>query len=163
MADPPRRDPLNPVDVEARALARRLIDSARHAALGVLDPADGAPSVSRIAVATAPDGSPLTLISTLSAHTRALMADPRCSLLLGEPGAKGDPLTYPRLTLRATAVFAEGEEGEALRAAFLAARPKAALYAGFADFRVVRFAPTGALLNGGFGRAYALTAADLLP
>lgn len=163
MAEPPRRDPLNPVDAAARALARRLIGEACFAAIAFIDPADGGPSVSRVALATAPDGVPFALVSTLAAHTRALLADPRCSLLVGEPGPKGDPLTHPRLALRATAVFAEGAGADALRAAFVAARPKAALYAALPDFRPVRFVPERGLLNGGFGRAYALTAADLTP
>jgi putative heme iron utilization protein len=162
MAEPPRRDPVMPADDAARTLARRLIAEARHAALAVLEPGSGAPFVSRIAVAPAADGAALTLISTLSAHTGALLADPRCALLFGEPGPRGDPLTHPRLSLRARAVFASGAEAEALRAAYVAARPKATLYAGFADFRPVRFEPVSALLNGGFGRAHALTAADLL-
>jgi putative heme iron utilization protein len=154
----PRRDPLNPVDDEARALARSLIAGAATAALAVIEPGTGAPFVSRIALAPAPDGAPMALLSGLSTHTRALIADPRCALLLGEPGAKGDPLTHPRLTLRAEAVFAEGD---ALKAHFVALRPKAAIYAGLPDFRAVTFRPLSAALNGGFARAYALTAADL--
>jgi putative heme iron utilization protein len=157
MSETPRRDPLNPVDDEARALARRLMAEAATAALAVIEPGTGAPFVSRIAVAPAPDGAPMALLSGLAIHTRALMADPRCALLLGEPGAKGDPLTHPRLTLRAEAAFAD----DALKAHFVALRPKAAIYAGLPDFRAVTFRPLSAALNGGFARAYALTAADL--
>ncbi|RMD89447.1 MAG: pyridoxamine 5-phosphate oxidase, partial [Alphaproteobacteria bacterium] len=48
-----------------------------------------------------------------------------------------------------------------LRALWLAAHPKAALYVDFADFGFIRFEVAGALLNGGFGKAWRLSAADL--
>ncbi len=101
------KTPIRPTDDEARALARGLIDGARFAALGVIEPATAAPMVTRIGLTTAPDGVPLTLVSDLSHHTRALRTNPVCSLLLGEPGAKGDPLIHPRLTLQARADFVD--------------------------------------------------------
>ncbi|MGI1662511.1 HugZ family protein [Palleronia sp. KMU-117] len=155
--------PIRPTDDEARALARRLLDGARFGALGVRDPETGAPVVTRIAVATTPDGAPLTLISDLSQHTRALRADPACSLLVGEPGPKGDPLTHPRLTIQAHAAFIDrrGPGQAALRAHYLAQQPKAKLYIDFGDFSLVRLMPTGAYLNGGFGKAFVLTPEDL--
>ena len=75
-------DPIRPTDAEARSLARDLIKDARYAALGVIDPATGAPMVTRIALVPGPDGVPLTLISELSSHTAALRANPACSLLI---------------------------------------------------------------------------------
>lgn len=160
MTDPTARpaDPIRPTDAEARTLARDLIAHARFAALAVLDPDTGAPMVTRIALVPGPDGVPLTLISTLSAHTSALAADPRCSLLIGEPGEKGDPLTHPRLTLQARA---EPADKTALKAHYLSLYPKATLYYDFGDFGLYRFAPLAAHLNGGFGKAYRLTPADL--
>jgi heme iron utilization protein len=157
--------PIRPTDNEARALARQILHDARHGALGTLDPATGAPVVTRIAVATTPEGLPLTLISDLAAHTRALRADPASSLLLGEPGARGDPLTHPRLTIHTRARFVprHSEAHAAFRSHYLALRRKAALYADFADFSFVVLEPLRASLNGGFGRAYELTGADLLP
>ncbi|MEM1399317.1 MAG: pyridoxamine 5'-phosphate oxidase family protein [Pseudomonadota bacterium] len=152
-------NPINPTDDEARSLARRLIDDAKFGAIGVLDPQTGRPIVSRIAVATMDDGTPMTLISDLSNHTKALRADPVASLLVGEPGPKGDPLTHPRLTLHARAEFLE--RSDALRERYLSQHPKAALYIDFGDFSFVRLAVDGASLNGGFGKAYELTATDL--
>lgn len=151
-------DPIRPTDAEARSLARDLITAARFAALGVIDPATGTPMVTRIALVPGPDGVPLTLISELSSHTAALRANPACSLLIGEPGSKGDPLTYPRLTLQARA---EQADKAALKAHYLTHYPKAQLYYDFGDFGLVRFAPLAGLLNGGFGKAYRLTPADL--
>ena len=159
MQDQPK-DPVRPTDDEARALARSLIDAARFGALGVTDPDTGTPMVTRIAVVPGPDGAPLTLISSLSSHTAALDADPACSLLLGEPGPKGDPLTHPRLTIQATA---EVQDKAALKGHYLAHYPKAQLYYDFGDFRIVRLSPVAAFLNGGFGKAYRLTAEDLRP
>ncbi|OWU85559.1 pyridoxamine 5-phosphate oxidase [Oceanicola sp. 22II-s10i] len=159
-----KADPIRPTDDEARALARDLLSGATFAALGVIDPDTGAPSVSRIAMATAPDGRPLSLISDLSAHARALKANPSASLLVGEPADRGDPLTHPRLTLQVTArETRHGEPGHAeLSAHYLSQRPKAKLYAGFADFFLVTFDIEAGFLNGGFGRAFRLTAQDIL-
>ncbi len=154
------QDPMRPTDDEARALARALIAEARFAALAVTDPASGAPMVTRIALVPGPDGTPLTLISTLATHTAALAEHPLCSLLIGEPGAKGDPLTHPRLTLQARAE--PGDKG-ALKDHYLRLYPKAKLYYDFNDFGLFRFAPLAGLLNGGFGKAYRLTPEDLLP
>jgi len=150
-------DPIRPTDDEARDLARGLLAQARVAALGVIDPASGAPWVSRVAMAMIA-GAPGLLVSTLSQHTGALRADPRCSLLVDGPPGKGDPLTHPRLTLQARAIPADKT---AHRAAWLARHPKAALYIDFADFVFLRLAVAGAFLNGGFGRAFRLTPADL--
>ena len=160
---PMAQSPIRDTDAEARALARRLIDSARHGALAVRDPKTAHPMVSRVAMTTDPEGAPLSLVSDLSHHTLALKADPACSLLLGEPGARGDPLTHPRVTLIATAHFLRhGAPGHAeLAAHYLRQQPKAKLYIGFGDFALLRFEVSRALLNGGFGRAYDLTPEDL--
>ena len=152
-----RPDPIRPTDEEARALARRLLAEARHGALGVLDPEAGGPLVTRVAVGW--DGTAaLILVSTLAVHTRALLADPRASLLLGEPGPKGDPLTHPRLSLLA---WAERADKAAGRAAWLAGHPKSTLYYDFADFLLLRLVPFAAHLNGGFGQAFRLAPEDL--
>ncbi len=152
---------LRPTDGEALALARRLIRSARHGALAVLD-ANGAPHASRVATATDLDGAPVILVSTLAAHTAALEAGPRCSLLLGELG-KGDPLAHPRVTLacRARRIGKEDAGFDRIRRRYLNRQPKARLYVDFPDFGFFRLEPQEASLNGGFGRAYRLQAGDL--
>lgn len=155
--------PIRPTDDEARTLARNLIAQARFAALGVIDPDSGAPMVTRVAFGTTPQGGPLTLISDLSHHTRALKAQPAASLLLGEPGSRGDPLTHPRLTLQVQARFLRhGEAGhDDMAAHWLRDHPKSKLYIGFTDFSFALFDVTSAHLNGGFGRAFVMTPADL--
>lgn len=156
-----KKDVLQAVDAEARRLAKGLVRSARFAALGTLDPADGSPAVSRVSLATAMDGAPGFLISGLSGHFANLAADQRCSLLVGEPG-KGDPLAHPRMTLIGRARrLAAGRERDLFKARYLSRHPKAALYADFPDFAFWLFDVSRASLNGGFGKAYALSAADL--
>jgi len=155
-------NPIRPTDDEARALAGDLMAKARFAALGVITET-GTPLVTRVAFGLDPDGGPISLVSSLSGHTRALVGNPACSLLVGEPGDKGDPLTHPRLSLICRASFLRhGEEGHAeLAAHYLRDHPKAKLYIGFADFAFVRFQITEAHLNGGFGKAFHLNAGDL--
>lgn len=154
---------LRDTDAAAVRLAKMLVRAARHGALATLDPETGAPLASRVAVATDIDGAPLILVSALSAHTGALERDARCSLLVGEPG-KGDPLAHARITVacRAQRLDRGDPTLERVERRFLARHPKARLYASFADFSYFRLEPQGASLNGGFGRAYALDAAELL-
>lgn len=158
-----RPDPVQPADDEARALARHIWRTARIAALAFSDPSTGTPFISRIGFGTTRDGVGLTLISNLAQHTAALRAAPDCALLLGEPGEKGDPLNSPRLSVRASALFvpASAEDRPALRDVWLTGHPKARLYIDFPDFHFVWLIPSAAFLNGGFGRAYALTPSDL--
>lgn len=161
MPDP--KETIRQTDDEAIRLGRTLIRLARHGALAVVEPGSGAPLASRVAVATDHDGAPVILVSTLAAHTGALLADPRCSLLLGEPG-KGDPLAHPRISIacRARRIERDDPRRERIARRFLARNPKARLYADFPDFAFVRLEPDGASLNGGFARAYVLTRAQLL-
>ncbi|MEO0774052.1 MAG: pyridoxamine 5'-phosphate oxidase family protein [Pseudomonadota bacterium] len=156
-------DPIRPTDDDARALARGLLSDARFGAIAVTDPDTQSPSVTRIAIGATPAGAPVTLISDLSSHTAALRANPRCSLLLGEPGPKGDPLTHPRITLDCTAKFLlKGDDGyDAMRDHYLTTHPKSKLYIDFLDFNFVVFDVLDARLNGGFGKAFRLTPADL--
>ena len=160
------KEPVSPIrttDAEALETARHLLAEARHAALGVIDPETQGPMVTRVAIGLAEDGTPITFVSDLSAHSRALRANPNASLLIGEPGAKGDPLTHPRLTLLATAeeVLRSGAEHGALARLWLRDHPKAKLYIGFGDFCFFRFRLSAIHLNGGFGKAYRLGPADL--
>ncbi|MEO3997857.1 HugZ family protein [Mesorhizobium sp. CAU 1732] len=157
------KDVLRETDAEAVRLARTLLRSSRHGALAVLDPETGAPLASRVAVASDHDGAPLILVSSLSAHTGGLNADPRCSLLLGEPG-KGDPLAHARITLHCHArrIARDDADHGRIEWRFLSRNPKSRLYSGFGDFSFFRLEPESASLNGGFGKAYALAAHDLL-
>lgn len=155
--------PIRETTPDAVRLAKTLIRTASFGSIAVLDPRDGRPYVSRVSIATDFDGTPITLISRLSFHTKSLLADRRCSLLLGEPG-KGDPLAHPRITLSCEAVFLDRDttEHEFASLRFLRRNPKSKLYAGFGDFSFVRLELRSASLNGGFGQAFGLDKKDLL-
>lgn len=161
MADKP--SVLRDTDEEARRQARVLLRGARHMALAVVQPETGFPSVSRALTGIDFDGVPVILISQLSGHTKGLQADPRCSVLAGEAG-KGDPLAHARITAQCLSERVErpSREHERLRARFILRHPKAKLYVDFPDFGFWRLVPQNASLNGGFGRAYALSGEELL-
>jgi putative heme iron utilization protein len=148
---------------EAVQTARRMLRTARHGALATLEEKSGWPLASRVSVATDTDGAPLILVSALAAHSSALAADRRCSLLLGEPG-RGDPLAHPRLLLicRARRLERQSEDGKRAARRFLNRHPKARLYADLADFSHFRLQPERALLNAGFAKAFKMTGQDLL-
>lgn len=159
MTEPPKV--LRETDADAIRLAKTLIRTARSGALATLEPGTGRPLASRVGVSTDIDGTPTILISRLAAHTGALLADPRCSLMLGYPG-KGDPLAHARITLSCDAVQADATARERIAGRYLRHQEKAELYATLPDFSHFRLTVQSASLNAGFGRAYALTAEDVL-
>jgi hypothetical protein len=137
---------------DALAQAKELLRSVRAGALATLVPGNAFPFASLVNVATAPDGSPILLLSRLAAHTRHLASDPRLSLLLVQTGA-GDPLAHPRVTIMGSAECVSDPDGRAaLKARFVAKHPQSALYADFGDFAFWRVAIDEAHLTGGFGR-----------
>ena len=178
---PARRDPLLPVDDHARHLGRRLLRCADVAMLATLaatdDEVDGLaarlpagfpahfPFASLVTVATAYDGAPLLLLSELSVHTRALLANARCSLLL-RPSTEGpaDPLMQPRLSVvgQVERLDASHPQRDWMLQRFVERHARASLYAAFPDFGLYRVEIAAALLNGGFARAYALGREDLI-
>ncbi|MES2541870.1 MAG: pyridoxamine 5-phosphate oxidase, partial [Pseudomonadota bacterium] len=151
-----------PANDDARALVRQLL-SLGHAALAWEDPDTGTPGISRIAFARDPQAGMLTLVSGLAPHFRALRDRPDCALMLGEVGDKGDPLTHPRLMIRARASFVSPDDPNrpGLRSRWLERNPKATLYIDLPDFAFVRLTPVSALLNGGFARAFHVPPEDL--
>ena len=157
--DPPDAASAQPASAfEPEAEAKRLLRVVRSGALATLT-ASGDPFSSLVSVATEPDGSPLILVSQLSAHTRHLDRDGRCSLLLAETG-EGDPLRHARLTVTGTAgKLTAAADRAAARTRFLARHPQAALYVDFGDFSFWRVAMREIHLNGGFARAARFPAA----
>lgn len=157
-----RPDPVQPANDEALTLVRQLL-SLGHAALAWEDPDTGSPGISRIAFSRDPEAGMLTLVSGLAPHFRALRDRPSCALMLGEVGDKGDPLTHPRLMIRASASFVAADDPArpGLRDRWLQRHPKATIYIDLADFAFVRLAPVSALLNGGFARAFHVRPEDL--
>ena len=83
--------------------------------------------------------------------------------MLGEVADKGDPLTHPRLMIRARANFILPDDPArpSLRDRWLRRNPKARVYIDLPDFAFVRLTPISALLNGGFARAFHISPGDL--
>ena len=164
MADNARAKPdlLQPVDESVRLTARTLLREARSGSLATLSADSGAPMASRVLVCVDPDGTPVLFMSALSAHTAALTADPRASLMVGEPG-RGDPLAHARLTISGQACkVTDNDERAQLRARCLARHPKSKLYIDLPDFAFWRLEPESASDVAGFGRAHALDREDLV-
>lgn len=137
--------------------ARQLLRAARAGTLATATA--GQPFAALVTPATAPDGSVLLLLSSLSEHTRHLRAEPRCALLVAGAATEANPQTAPRLSMTGLAGIVEDA---ALKARYLAIHPYAGLYAGFGDFALWRLRPAAALLVAGFARAHRLKAAELL-
>jgi putative heme iron utilization protein len=158
-----KKEVLQETTPEVIQQAKTIIRTARYGAIATIDPETGAPVCTRIGVSTDIDGAPVVLISRLTAHTNALLKDPRGSLLLGTPG-KGDALAHARITIaiEAREIERDSDEAKRLGQRYLCHQPKAQLYAQLGDFRYFKFEPKGASMNGGFGKAYVLTREQLL-
>ena len=154
-------DPVQAANEEARETTRHLLRDARFATLATINE-NFYPFASLVTFALDRDGTPFLLVSRLSGHTKHLLADPRCSLLVGEPG-KGDPLAHARITIQCSASIIDraSDENIILRTLFIARHPKAALYIDFPDFLYIRLTMMEASLNGGFGKAFRLKSDDL--
>jgi putative heme iron utilization protein len=163
MSDENKKDVRQETTPAAVQQAKTLIRTARSAALATIEPGTGWPLATRVGMSTDMDGTPIILISKLAAHTPALLADPRCTLLVGYPG-RGDPLAHPRISIACEArqVERDSDEHTRLDHRYLCHQQKAQLYSGLGDFRYFRLEVRHAALNGGFGKAFDLTGADLI-
>jgi putative heme iron utilization protein len=143
---------------DPRSAVKKLLREGRSGALATLMAGSGDPYCSLVNVATAPDGSPLLLLSGLALHTKNLLADARVSLMLDER-KEGDPLEGARVMLMGTA---EAAPEPAVRAAYLRRHPEAEMFAGFADFAFYRMTIARTHLVAGFGRIVDLSPAAVL-
>jgi len=112
--------------------ARTLVSSVTVAALATAGE-DGAPWCSIVVYGPTRDGNPVLLVQTDSEHGRNLLRDPRASLAINEPGAPGDPLDRPRITLAGSVTRPQGQNYEDALDAHCVAVPAARLYAGWED------------------------------
>jgi putative heme iron utilization protein len=158
-----KKDVILETTEDAIRMGKTLLRTARSASIATLDPESGRPVCTRVGMSTMIDGTPTILISAMTAHAKGLRHDPRCSLLIGEPG-RGDPLAHARMTVQCTGVEIErgSPEEEGIASRYLAHSPKAKLYVGLGDFRFFRLDVESVSLNGGFGRAYNLKRDEIL-
>jgi putative heme iron utilization protein len=145
-------------DFDPKTTAKKLLREGRSGALATLFPGSGGPYCSLVNVATAADGAPLLLISTLAIHTKNLLNDPRCSLMIDER-KEGDPLEGGRVMLMGKAEKTDDPEA---RRRYLGRQPEAEMYEGFADFAFYKMNLTGVHLVAGFGRIVDLKPEELL-
>ncbi len=142
---------------------RALLRDQEVAALGTLH--DGAPYVSMVPFVLLPDASRVVIhVSSLAAHTRDMLADPRVSLLVVAAPAPDVPAqATARVTLqgRAEQLGADSALHAAARAAYLARFPASAQTFGFADFSLFAIVPEAVRFVGGFAQARSLSPATL--
>lgn len=119
----------------------------------------GAPYASLVTYVCDHRGQPVFLFSTLSDHTKNILADGRASLLVEDASRRRNPQTGPRVSLMGSLKRVKSPE---LRARFLARHPDAALYADFGDFGFFRMTVTRAHFVGGFARAIWFDAKHIL-
>ena len=95
--------------------------------------------------------SPLFLISGMAMHTQNLVGDPRASLFVTEPEAKGDPLGAARLTVVGKASKVPKAELKGVREAYLSRHENAHYWVDFKDFAFYRMEVVDLYFVGGFG------------
>jgi heme iron utilization protein len=145
-------------DFDPKIAVRKLLRESRSGALATLIPGSGAPYCSLVNVASAADGAPLLLISTLALHTKNIAADSRVSLMLDER-KEGDPLQGARVTLMGHAGVTQDAND---KRRYLARQPESEMFAGFADFAYYRIDIERAHLVAGLGRIIDLKPEDIL-
>ena len=151
------------MNLREQQLMADLIRGRRWAALATQGP-EG-PEASWVAYVPEADlGGFLLHLSTLAAHTRNLLADPRAGLTISEPEREGeDPQTLARVMLqgrverlaKGSAAYRDG--ARRYQARFPTATPRFE----FGDFLLLRLTPSQVRFVGGFARAYTLDSSGL--
>lgn len=132
--------------MEAIAVAREMLRSARTASLATLDPS-GYPYCTVTNLATDAEGRPYFFMAYLALHARNIELSDRVALTVAN--MEKDVLTTPRLTLVGRAIRVPKEEFEPLRERYAARFPKAKLYLGLPDALLYRVEIEAVQLNGG--------------
>jgi hypothetical protein len=142
---------------------KQLLRQRSVAALGTLHA--GAPYVSMVPYAIAPDGSGLLIhVSRLSSHTKDMRADAHVSLLvMQEEDSATSALALPRASIQGSALEVESDSADlpGFRAAYLGRFPDAAQLFEFADFSLFKIRPESVRFVGGFGDAHSFSGETL--
>lgn len=139
---------------ELATQARALLEAESHAILSTQSVQHaGFPFGSLVPYAVMPTGAPVVLISTLAVHTKNLVANPRCSLMVLEANYREEPVASGRLTVLGVCTKISSDEivGEA-RQRYLARHPSAEQTLGMSDFSFYMVTPLHIRFVAGFGR-----------
>lgn len=150
------------MDTDHAQRLRALLEAQRIAALGTLQA--GEPYVSMVPFAVLADGSALVIhVSRLAAHTKAMLADARVSLMVVERAGDVAPQELARVTIQGDAVQLEDSVpgGAQARAAYLSRFPESEMTFELADFSLFAIRPRSARFVGGFAQAKTFTAEGL--
>ena len=98
-----------------------------------------------------PQGRPTFLISTMAMHTQNLLAEPRASLLVTQPGWTEDPLAGGRVTLVGDVARIAGADVAEVRANYLERHGHAQHWVDFDDFAFYRMEVRELYFVAGFG------------
>lgn len=144
-------------------LMAELIHGRRWAALATQGP-EG-PEASWVAYVPEADfGGFLLHLSTLAAHTRNLLADPRAGLGISEPERDGeDPQTLARVMIqgRVAMLPKDSPDYQEMARRYQKQLPTSTPRFDFGDFLLLRLIPIRIRFIGGFARAYTLDDAAL--
>jgi hypothetical protein len=133
--------------------ARALLGSERTGVLSTISVhRTGYPYGSVTPYALSPRGQPVILISTLAAHTKNLLVDPRASLFIGDRASADDPQAGGRVSLLGVVARVPDSEKADARARYLARQPHARGYFQTHDFQLWEMAVEELRLIAGFGR-----------
>ncbi|OVA06360.1 protein of unknown function DUF2470 [Macleaya cordata] len=98
---------------------------------------DGYPSGSMVDFACDHDGSPILAVSSLAVHTKDLLANPKCSLLVSrDPDDRTDLV----ITIHGDATVVSDKDKDGIRTAYLRRHPNA-FWVDFGDFQFMRIEP----------------------
>ena len=151
------------MNLREQQLMAELIRGRRWAALATQGP-EG-PEASWVAYVPEADlGGFLLHLSTLAAHTRNLLADPRAGLGISEPERDGeDPQTLARVMIqgRVTIFPKDSPDYQEMARRYQEQLPGSTPRFEFGDFLLLRLIPARIRFVGGFARAYTLDNAAL--
>lgn len=143
--------------------AAELVRCCKVAALGTLH--NGAPSVSMVPYAISEDPFAfIVLVSTLSAHTKEMLADPNVALLIMEPETDTKPPhTLARVSMhgKAERIAQDDPRLSAARAAYSARFPDMVGLFELGDFTLFAIAPAAVRVVAGFAQAASIMPASL--
>ncbi|KAI3924354.1 hypothetical protein MKW98_032555 [Papaver atlanticum] len=98
---------------------------------------EGYPSGSMVDFACDHDGSPILAVSSLAVHTKDLLANAKCSLLVSKDPEDRTDLV---ITVHGDATLVSENERDAIRTTYLKRHPKA-FWVDFGDFQFMRIEP----------------------